>query len=120
MIADIHILLEIFPIDMLTALKAQGTPEAEVRRCSTWEGKLIHLPFIKNHSRVLHTLAGSANFAGYCGCLTTTVHILYRVLHLERGQIFETVNRTSSTYERGQIFETVNETSLTLIGLGFF
>ena len=87
--------------------------QAGVRRCSTSEGELIHLPFIKSHTRVLHTLAGTANFGGYCGCLTTTVHILYKVLHLERGQIFECVNGTSLTYERGKIFESVNWTSLT-------
>ena len=28
---------------------SQGTLEAEARRCSTWEGNLIHLPFIKSH-----------------------------------------------------------------------
>ena len=87
--------------------------QAEVRRCGTFGANLIHLPFIKSHSRVLHTLAGTANFGGYCGCLKITVHILYRVLHLERGQLFENVNRTSLTYERGQIFDTVNRTSLT-------
>ena len=66
---------------------------------------MIHLPFIKSHSHVLHTYAGTANFGGYCGCLTTTVDVLYMVLDLERGQIFETVNWDSLTYERGQIFE---------------
>ena len=80
--------------------------------CSTWEGNLIHLPFIKSHvhSRALHTYAGTAKFGGYCGCLTTTVHILYRVPDLEGAQIFDTVNWSSLTYERGQIFEAVNRT----------
>ena len=76
---------------------------------------MIHLPFIKSHSRVLHNYVGTANFGGYRRCLTTTVHILYRVLDLERGQIFETVNWVSLTYERGQLFETVNRTSLTYV-----
>ena len=60
--------------------------------------------------QVLQTLVGTANFGGYCGCLTTTVYILYRVPDLKRAQIFETVNWSSLTYERGHIFEAVNQT----------
>ena len=72
--------------------------QAEVRRCSTREGNLIRLPFIKSHSRVLHTSAGIANFGEYCERPTTTADILYKVMILERGKLFETVNRISLTY----------------------
>ena len=61
--------------------------------CSTDGGtpeiNFIQLPFIKSHSRVLHTLADTAFPHGYCGCVIRvqwvcfmgTAHTLYRVRH---------------------------------------
>ena len=116
MIADTHISLEIFAIDMLTAFKAVRVfnnlkAHPKQKRESAVHGREIW--FICHSLKVTdvhYTYAGLAKFGGYCWCLTTTVHILYRVPDLERAQLFETVNWASVTYERGQIFEAVNRT----------
>ena len=57
--------------------------------CSTREGvqyleeNFIQLPFIKSHSRILHTLTATSGVPqGYCGCASRMLHTLMSTAHL--------------------------------------